>query len=298
MDNQIISLQQFRDARHDDHRPEHARVVAITGGKGGVGKSFLAANLAAAWSSDGVRTLAVDADFGMADLNLMLGVAPDRSALDVLCGVPIGEVLVRAHGVDLLPGLNGSSTLANLDATERRALLAAIDTLEDTYDVCVIDAPPGISDTGIDMSAAASHVVVVLSPEPVSLADAYSCLKAMCVRHNLARAYVVPNNVANADEAAETFQRLEAIVDRFLGVKLVALPHIVRDAAVATTCALGVPVVHHSPDAPAARAVKTIARRLSTERPGAVPEPVRLFRNRIGVAGAEPAARRAEASER
>ncbi len=297
MENQIISLQKFRDAR-DSSPMGGARVVAVTGGKGGVGKSFISANLAAAWAAVGARTMAVDADFGMADLNLMLGVAPERSALDVLCGVPIEDVLVRAHGVDLLPGLNGSSTLANLDGAERRALLASIDTLEDAYDVCVIDAPPGISDTGVDMSAAASHVVIVLSPEPVSLADAYACLKAMCVRHNLPRAFVVPNKVANAQEAEETFDRLHTIVERFLGVELVRLPHIPHDASAATTCALGIPVVTHTPDAPASRAIKAIARQLTNTAPAEVPEPLRLFRSRTTAASQPGSAHVAGASER
>lgn len=298
MDNQIISLQQFRDARITPEPTDRARVVAVTGGKGGIGKSFIAANLAAVWGAQGARTLAVDADFGMADLNLMLGVAPQRSVLDVLCGVPIADVLVSAHGIDLLPGLNGSTTLANLEPGERRALLSAIDTLEGDYDMCVIDAPPGISDTGVDMTAAASLVVVVLSPEPVSLADAYACLKAMCVRHSLRRAYVVPNNVGSAQEAAETFERLKTIVDRFLGVELIQMPHIPRDAEVSTTCALGVPLVCHVPDSPASRAIKTIARRLATEAPAPAAESMRLFGSRVHAQDGQPVATTAEAGKR
>lgn len=278
-DSQIISLARFREERL--RVVAMPRVVAVTGGKGGVGKSTVAANLAAAFVLRKARTLAVDADFGMADLNLLLGVAPDYSVLDVLKGLPVREAIVKAHGVDLLPGLNGSAALANLEIDDRRRVLAAVDGLEEDYDACIIDAPPGIGDTGLDMVAAASHVVVVLSPEPVSLADAYSCLKALYVRHRISRAYVVVNTVGSIDEADETFWRLRTIVDRFLGIELQQLPFIPRDASVSTTSALGVPIVQHSPDSPAARAIRTIAHELSRIDPNPAAEDLRLFRNRI-----------------
>ena len=278
-DSQIISLTRFREERR--RVVAMPRVIAVTGGKGGVGKSTVAANLAAAYVLRNARTLAVDADFGMADLNLLLGVAPEYSVHDVLEGLPIREAIVRAHGIDLLPGLNGSAALANLEIDDRRRVLAAIDGLEEDYDTCIIDAPPGIGDTGLDMVAAASHVVVVLSPEPVSLADAYSSLKALYVRHRIPRAYVVVNTVGSIDEADETFWRLRTIVDRFLGIELMQLPFIPRDASVSTTGALGVPLVQHSPDSPASRAIRTIAHELARTDPTPAVEDLRLFRNRI-----------------
>src|SRR5262245_60417092 len=106
--------------------PNRMRVIAVTGGKGGVGKSTTSVNLAAAYARKGSRTLALDSDLGMADLNLLLGVAPERSLADVLAGHPISDVLVEAHGLHLLPGLNGSFQLANLDAGAREVLFGAI----------------------------------------------------------------------------------------------------------------------------------------------------------------------------
>ena len=281
-DSQVISLQSFRDRRREEPPPRpRARVVAVTGGKGGVGKSFVAANLAAAAAERGARTLAVDADLGMADLNLLLGVAPERSLLDVLCGTPIRDVIEPVHGLDLLPGLNGSVQLANLEDEERHVLLAAIDTLDEDYDLCVLDTPPGIDHAATDVAAAASHVVVVLGPEPVSLADAYSCLKALCVRHGLPTAYVVPNGVRDASEADEVFERLRTIVDRFLGITLVPLPGIPHDPAVGLAAALGIPLVHHVPDSPASRAVRALMRKIEKLEAPARPPPMRLFGARL-----------------
>lgn len=281
-DSQVISLQSFRDQRRSDSSvTPRARVVAVTGGKGGVGKSFIAANLAAAAAESGARTLAVDADLGMADLNLLLGVAPEHSLLDVLCGTSIRDVIEPAHGFDLLPGLNGSVQLANLDDQERHLLLAAIDTLDEDYDVCVVDTPPGIDHAATDVAAAATHVVVVLGPEPVSLADAYSCLKALCVRHGLPTAYVVPNGVRDEAEADEVFERLRAIVDRFLGISLVQLPSIPHDPGVGLAAALGIPLVCHVPDSPAARAVKALMRKIEKLEAPARPQPMRLFGARL-----------------
>jgi len=137
------------------------------------------------------------------------------------------------------------------------------------------------------MVAAASHVVVVLSPEPVALADAYSCLKALYVRHRISRAHVVVNSVGSIDEADETFWRLRTIVDRFLGIELRQLPYIPRDASVSTTGALGVPIVDHAPDAPAARAIRTIAHELAQAQAHPAVEDLRLFRSRIWSCGDE-----------
>lgn len=241
------------------------RSIAIVGGKGGVGKSTIAVNLAVACSAQQARhTLALDGDLGMADLNLLLGLKPERSALDLIRGCPAEEVLVKAHGIHLLPGVNGSYELANLASEGRGGLFTAVDALADRFDTLVVDTAAGISENAMAFAAAVKEVVVVVNPEPLSLADAYACLKVLAVRYGLERAFVLPNSVRSPVEAEETVARLSALVDRFLGIRLVELPAIPYDLAVTIAAKTGKPLVPHSPDAPAARAILRAARRLDT----------------------------------
>lgn len=250
----VISLERFRTANRRS-KPKRGTTLAFTGGKGGVGKSFVAANAAVWMAKQSLKTLAVDGDFSMADLNLLFGLAPERSILDVLRGMPIEDVLEEAHGIHLLPGLNGNSMLANLDAAQAASIYVELENLRGHFDGTVIDAPTGLSDVGIEICALASHVVLVLSPEPTSLADAYACLKALTARIGLDRAFVVVNRAESSTDAKDAFTRLEALVSRFLGVELLELPYIPVDRRAATACALGSPVIMQYPDAPSSIAL-------------------------------------------
>ena len=256
------------------------RVISVTGGKGGVGKSMIAVNLAVLYGQRS-RTLAFDGDVGMADLNLLLGVAPIRSLLDVIHGHPVEDVLVKAHGIHLLPGLNGSFTLANLDENARHALWAAVDSLEDKFDTLIVDTAAGIDQMTVDLAGAASQVIVVVNPEPLSLADAYATLKALRHRQALTRAFVLPNRVRTPSEADEVFGRLAALADRFLGISLTALPAVPFDPSVTDSASAGIPHVILNPDAPASRALKQVVRRLDAlARPDDRAGALRLFLNK------------------
>ena len=259
-------------------RPQRNRAIAITGGKGGVGKSTLAVNLSVAYSRAGATPLAVDADLGMADLNLLLGVAPDRSLVDVVNGCPVEDVLVPAHGIHLLPALNGSDVLENMDDATRSQLFSAIESLDSRFDTLVVDVAAGVGRNQTLFAGAVPATVVVATPEPLSLADAYACLKVLAVRQSLRHAFIVPNRVRSGAEAEEVVSRLSSLVSRFLSMELTPLPWIPYDPAVADACGAGTPLVIYRPDSPASRAIRQIARRLDAlvrpdERQGAV----RLF---------------------
>ena len=129
---------------------QRRRFIAVSGGKGGVGKSTIAANLALSYAKAGHRTLAVDADFGMADLNLLLGLAPEKSLLEVVVGsASLEDVLIERHGIHLLPGANGCFRLANPDRFTRRRIAEEIETLRGRFDTVIADMPAGISANAI-----------------------------------------------------------------------------------------------------------------------------------------------------
>jgi flagellar biosynthesis protein FlhG len=260
--DQASHLRQLRGESIPSITPRRPRSIAITGGKGGVGKSALAVNLAVTYAGMGARTLLVDGDLGMADLNLLLGVAPERSALDVLQGLPVDEALVAVHGVHLLPALNGCFQLENMGADARRRLLDAIDGLATRFDTLIIDIGAGIGRNQVEMTGVVPTVVVVATPEPLALADAYACIKVLSRKQNLRRAYVLPNRVRNQDEADEVVGRLNSLVSRFLDFTLLPLPAIPFDPSMPDSAAEGRPVVLSRPDSPASRAMRQVVRRL------------------------------------
>jgi len=243
------------------------RAIAVSGGKGGVGKSTIALNLAVAYAQADARTLMVDTDLGMADLNLLLGVAPEKSILDALGGTPIEDVLIAAHGIHLLPALNGSYLLSTIGPTAQRRLMELVRSLGERFDICVVDIAAGIGQVQTAFAGSTTDAIVVVNPEPLSMADAYACLKVLATEQKLDHAFVVPNRVTSRRQADEVVARLAALVNRFLQLEITALPPIPADPFVAEAAQIGVPLMIHAPDAPAARAIRQVVRALGSYAP-------------------------------
>jgi flagellar biosynthesis protein FlhG len=236
------------------------RAIAVSGGKGGVGKSTVALNLAVTHSLMGAKTLIVDTDLGMADLNLLLGVAPDRNVLDALGGANIEDVLQHAHGISLLPALNGSYVLSNLGPSAQARILDMIASLASKFDTLVVDIAAGIGQIQTTFASATTDTLVVVNPEPLSMADAYAALKVLSTEQGVKHAYIVPNRVTSRAQADEVVARLSALVNRFLDLKVTALPYIPADPSVSESAQIGVPLAINAPDSPAARAIRQIVR--------------------------------------
>ena len=181
------------------------RAIAVTGGKGGVGKSTIALNLAIAYAQLGARTLIVDTDLGMADLNLLLGVAPEKSMLDALGGTPIEEVLVAAHGIQLLPALNGSYLLSTIGPAAQRRVLELVELARRAVRHAGRRRRrrhrPGRRPRS---PARPTDAIVVVNPEPLSMADAYACLKMLATEQGVTHAFVAaqPRDLARAGRRA------------------------------------------------------------------------------------------------
>ncbi len=243
--------------------PVPCRAISVTGGKGGVGKSTIALNLALAYAADNARTLMVDTDLGMADLNLLLGVAPNKTILDALGGTPIEEVLLEAHGITLLPALNGSYLLSTIGPAAQRRLIEIIAALSSRFDTLVVDVAAGIGQVQTAFAGATADTLVVVNPEPLSMADAYACLKVLSTEQGVRHAYIVPNRTTSRAQADELTSRLGALVARFLDLEITTLPAIPADPCVGEAAQIGVPLLVHAPESPAARAIRKLTRAIA-----------------------------------
>jgi flagellar biosynthesis protein FlhG len=244
------------------------RVISVTSGKGGVGKTHLAANVATLCARTGLKVLAIDADAGLANLDLILGLYPSRHVGHLLDGATLDEVVLRtASGLSVLPGAPGERRLVHLDASDQRALVSVWDELASRFDVVVLDSGPGVGDDTLFFTATGQHVVLVVTEEPTSLADAAGLLAALRTRTATRQVDVVVNGVRTLRNAQAVFGRLQtaaasqAISLRFLG-------HIPEDQNVRRAAMLRKPLVELAPTSPASRAFERLTELLLGSRPG------------------------------
>ncbi|MEO1481658.1 MAG: MinD/ParA family protein [Myxococcota bacterium] len=263
MTDQAATLRKLGDERRLEATPA-TRVIAVTSGKGGVGKTSVVSNLSLVFAQLGRKVLTIDGDLGLANLDIALGVQTRGNVLEVLEGTrQIRDVLCYANdSVALLPACSGRYDLANLSDAERYGLFSAIDSLEDDFDLALIDTAAGIGSNAVAFAAAAQSVVVVATPDPTSLADAYATVKVLNQRHGLKRVRLIANMVRNPVEAEEVHKRLSSLVDHFLNVGVDYLGYVPRDSAVNKSLRSCRPVVLEHPDSAASEAFREIGRRL------------------------------------
>jgi flagellar biosynthesis protein FlhG len=243
--------------------------LAITSGKGGVGKTQLAANLGVALAQRGLRTLMLDADLGLAGLDLALGVKPEFTLQDVLEGKrkPEEIVIEGPCGLRLLAACPGRYEMANIGPGERDALTNAIDECAENYDVLLTDTGAGINSSSVSFASSADEVILVATPDPQSMRDAYAMVKVLAKRAGVETIRFVANQVNSEAQAAELHDTLRGLIRRFLTTDLTYLGCVPRDEQVRLGAAAGSPFLLRSPDGVAARAIHTIAQRLLALEP-------------------------------
>ncbi len=251
---------------------EPLRVIAVASGKGGVGKTNLAANVAVALARQGLRVCVVDADLGLANLDVVFGLAPRMSLLHVIRGERrLAEVIVDGPaGVRIVPAASGVEELTALGAADRIRLLDEVDGLDVGLDVLLIDTAAGISGNVLYFTAAAAEALVIITPEPTSLTDAYGLIKVLATRYGRREFLVAVNMAAGAADAETAFGRLARVTERFLGVRLEYQGYVPLDDALPRAVRAQTPVVLAAPSAPASLALVQLARRLGG-RPGTGP---------------------------
>ncbi len=245
------------------------RVIAVTSGKGGVGKTNLAANLAVLAARAGQRVLIIDGDLGLANVEILFGLKPRFHLGHLLdSDIPVTEVMAPGpSGVKVLPAGTGMQQLSRLDDAQRLRLVTALDQLEDQFDVIFLDAGAGIGDNVMFFVGAAQEALLVVSPEPTSLTDAYATIKVLCQDAGVRFFDVVVNQAGNEAMAHDIFDKLSAIAGRFLDARIRWLGWLPRDENVHRAVMAQRPVVELFPSTPATRALQGVSDTLLHEPP-------------------------------
>jgi flagellar biosynthesis protein FlhG len=241
------------------------RVISVTSGKGGVGKTNVVANLALALCRMEKRVLILDADLGLANMDVMLGLNPRYTIQHVLKGEKrLEEVIVTAPGgIKLLPAASGIQELTELDNCERLFLLNELDSIQDRFDILLIDTAAGISSNVMYFNFAAMEKVVVVTNEPTSLTDAYALIKVLTNKYQQKRFKVLVNSARSATEAGRIYRSLGLVADQYLGSpSLDYLGWIPYDKMVPAAVRRQQMVLDRYPDTPASKSFMTVARKL------------------------------------
>lgn len=242
----------------------HSRCIAITGGKGGVGKSNLAVNLSLELGLLGNQVGLLDADFGLANADLLCGVTPGYHLGHVVEGLKsLDDITIPlSEQVELIPGGSGIEELANFTLASRPHVLMQMQAMEENLDYLVIDTAAGISEGVSGILVAASEVVIVATPEPTSIIDAYATVKVVLRHRPNAMISVIVNNAVGLGDAEQVFQSVSTAAREFLDYKLEFLGMVPADPQVPEAVRNQVPVTQYAGSSPASRAIRLIAKNL------------------------------------
>ncbi|MDR3176580.1 MAG: MinD/ParA family protein [Desulfovibrio sp.] len=260
-------------------------VISVTSGKGGVGKTNISVNLASRLAADGKRVVLLDADLGLANVDVLLGLTPAHNLFHLFHeGVGLSDVLMDTpYGFRILPASSGVSEMLSLSAGQKITLLEAMDELEDAVDYLIVDTGAGINENVMYFNLAAQERLVILTPEPTSLTDAYALIKVMQQNHDVNDFRILVNMAGDDKSALDIFRRLYRACDHFLsGVGLDYVGMVPRDAGVRKAVINQKPFCALDRDGPACRAVTGIAKTIqSWDVPHALDGNIKFFWKRL-----------------
>jgi flagellar biosynthesis protein FlhG len=239
--------------------------LAVTSGKGGVGKTSLAVNLALALAQMGERTCLVDGDLGLANVDVLLNLHPRHTLREVVTeGLSLDDAVVRGPaGLEVIPAASGVEALANLDGASRASLVARLQRRSGRAHLTILDTGAGLSRTVVALTLAADEILVVTTPEPTAITDAYAMLKVLTHRRAEVPVRLVVNLAEHAAQAREIHGHIERIAQRFLKRAVPLAGWIPRDACVERAVREQRPLILYFPHARAAEAIRGIAERLA-----------------------------------
>jgi len=259
-------LDQASGLRKMKNNNKAVKVIAVTGGKGGVGKTNVSLNMAIAMAQQGQKVLVLDADLGLANCDVMLGLRVERNLSHVLSGeCDLEDILVEGpYGVKIVPATSGSQNMVELTPSEHAGLIRAFGELDSHYDVLVVDTAAGISDMVLSFSRASQDVLVVVCDEPTSITDAYALIKVLSREHGVYKFKIVANMVRSLKEGQELFAKLSKVTDRFLDVSLELVATVPFDENIRKAIRKQKTIVDVFPKSPASIAFKALASKAAT----------------------------------
>ncbi|MGC8490258.1 MAG: MinD/ParA family protein [Syntrophobacteraceae bacterium] len=286
-----LRKQEHREMEFDEVMPvaiptlqKPVRVITVSSGKGGVGKSNVVINLSLAMCRQGLRVLILDGDLGLANIDVLLGLAPQFNMSHVLNGQKkLEEVLIDGPGgVRIMPASSGIQELTRLTDDQKLMFLELLDGLETDIDVLIIDTGAGISDTVLYFNLAANERIIVVTPEPTSLTDAYALIKVLYSKHG-ERHFRILVNLAPGEAMGKTiFAKLSKVADHFLdGLSLDYLGTIPHDTAVTKSVLQQRPLLEAFPRAPASGAFLQVAETICRTPPNVNQGTIQFFWKRL-----------------
>ena len=240
------------------------KVIAVSGGKGGIGKSNVSVNLAVGLAKLGRSVMLLDADLGMANIDIMLGIQPEYDLQHVISGqCTLEEVIFDGpFGIKIIPASTGIGKMADLSVEAQGNIIRAFDDIPLDIDVLIIDTAAGISNSVISFTKSAQEIFVVVCDEPASITDAYSLIKVLNVEHGVKSFQILPNMVKNADHGKKLFRKLANVTDIYLDVSLGLLGSIPMDEKLRTAVRNQSAVVEAYPNCAASIAFQQIVKRV------------------------------------
>ena len=274
---QLVAHERRKSAAHDTslavgplagpHMAERtgrpgARVMAVTSGKGGVGKTVITANLALSYAMAGKRVMLLDADFGLANLDVVLGLSAERNIRDVVSGeASIGDIIIEGpEGLKLIPAGSGIRALADLTQSQVVGLLDEVLCYDEQVDVFLIDTAAGIAAGVAGVLLSAGEVIIVAEPEPTAVLDAYAVIKTLVSRRPDASVYVVTNCVVSDEQGLTVFRNLQTVAERFLDKELTYLGSVPLDPRLKDAVRLRRPSLIEFPNSVFSIAIRKLAR--------------------------------------
>lgn len=247
----------------------HSRVVTVSSGKGGVGKTNLAVNTALALARRGLRVAILDADLGTANVDVILGLHPRYHLHHVVTGQKdLTEIMVTGpFNLQVIPGASGLPDLADLPEFQRVELLRALLSLDGQVDLLLVDTGAGVSRSVVQFILAAGELLLVTTPEPTAITDAYALIKVLANYQSPVSTKLVVNNVRHHGEGELTGRKLMAVVEKFLGRQVEMIGTVPYDKNMLEAVRAQVPLLQSYPRSTASQAIETMAERLWTGSP-------------------------------
>ncbi len=247
--------------------PNSARVIAISSGKGGVGKSTLASNLGIALTHSGKKVCLFDADTNLANINILLGISPQQTLEQFFNDdLLINDILTKGPGgIDIICGASGISDFIHFSPPQQKKLTQGLHTLEQNYDYLLIDTAAGIDETNISLILAAPYLLIIITREPTSLTDAFALLRVLKKQGFQHPVLVIVNMTKNKQSAQAIFKRFKMAVTQYLQLKQIYFAgYVLMDKNIPTSIVKQHSILLEYPDSPASQCIHTICERLLT----------------------------------